>query len=761
MKHCKTDSITSFLSTANAHVEHYFNFRKLWKHDITEGGVYIQILDRLFHLIECRNTILAIIANIDAMKSASYCGESLSMLILDSSRPDVARLVPIETSRIKALAIAFETCLFVVSSVGVHELLKISKSPTFSTITKNCDIILTELGLGTLEFPTTDKWRCTVQILDLAVVSYVSAHVGDFIHSTRRFELPGNFSDFQLFTFRQRSFQCLDNFLNCQKAWVLEQNTVSSQTSDKQLYLSTKATTFADIWGPMWASCPKTSHNTIISYNVGSGIIIPWQISPPNVEHNPVIHPGEVLCHWISEAESEKSEDLGQPFKQTLTPSSILLIGATMKLTSRVCGCSINSIKERLRDSGLLHYRGTMSKSRYKDSETVSFQVGWSGVTAGAQRSYKFRERTWKQCLIEAWKNEPEGRNPRVLEYWLGVEVSVCTRNARRQRLITLLGTQTMMNYLQGCSIGWINSDCRTEFFAAMKSDDYTSFRKLYSEHADWQSCLGKAISICLDVLSDTGTTGQGLNMFWVPSATGMEWVVTLDSSLHTWTGFLKDTKDCCTMAIFENICLELGDLTCGRRCPHGNSIGNVRHGDECSGYSVLQTAVTMNEKKVPKTMRKVKIRRRGGIASSHKYRWSVSLVEEDEKFTFGENGQLVTIGRLHKSQMLVWWKSSNVLEKLQGKLLDGIGQGTMDHHEFIRDEDWETSPVDVIITSTKSNKPSAVLFRPTKKSTTEYENSGSKRHDSVDDILPPLSQCHSPKIVEGSYNKRPALLPH
>jgi hypothetical protein len=133
----------------------------------------------------------------------------------------------------------------------------------------------------------------------------------------------------------------------------------------------------------------------------------------------------------------------------------------------------------------------------------------------------------------------------------------MCTQNARRQRLITLLGSDTMQRYLHGLSMNWSNVECKKEFFAALGNEDHTTFRALWESHEDWRPDLGKAIGYCLQALADTGTNSKGLDVFWIPEP-AFESMVTLEADVHTWIGLLKDSQDRCTMAVFNTVCLEL-----------------------------------------------------------------------------------------------------------------------------------------------------------------------------------------------------------
>jgi len=478
-------------------------------------------------------------------------------------------------------------------------------------VSEICRDLLSELSLDVSVMHCTEILRCAVHVLDIAVLSYAGAHTQFFgMTGIKCITLPGPFLEKQHFMFRRRSFLCLDKFLGGQEAWVLEwYHPEAPQLSLPPLYLSTDATTFGDIWGPMWKTCAllngQADHNHILRYSVGNGVILPWNLPSPDSQDSISSQKGEVFCHWISDKDIGETGSLVESSEAHLHPDNILLIGASMKLHDNPsCNLSTNENKQRLRDAGSLSELGTMKNTKVVDSETVQIQVGPPYVKIGVQRTYKRRGRTWKEALIENWKNNPESRNVRILEYKFGVEVSACTYNARRRRLVTLLGSKTMMNYLRNGSIRWDSTDCQEKFYAALESSDHRAFRNLYMSQKDWQSDLGKAITYCLDGLTETGINEKGLDLLWVPDS-DLGQRVNIRFREHNWAGFLKDTEDCCTMAVLEDKCLELSDLTQVRKCQNqkngsGPTIGSMSN--QILDISILETSFMLNQNSVPKT---------------------------------------------------------------------------------------------------------------------------------------------------------------
>jgi hypothetical protein len=247
----------------------------------------------------------------------------------------------------------------------------------------------------------------------MAVLSYVGAHLQSFgksIAESIMLPSPQNTSSLKPETpftiiFRRRSFLCLGEFLGDQKAWVCELRKffgpVREIAGEPALYLSCDAETFADVWGPMWSSRFENDLDQILHYTVGNGLIIPWkeaeyadlEFSTPRDVGHCEIKANETLCHWISDKDSKDDTNLQNSTGKSLSLDDILLIGACVRLKRNdSCECSLGAVKEHLKDWGYLHEPGTIKRSRYKESETVQAQVGWSGMAAGLQVNYKVRE---------------------------------------------------------------------------------------------------------------------------------------------------------------------------------------------------------------------------------------------------------------------------------------------------------------------------------------------------------------------------------
>ncbi|PMD59434.1 uncharacterized protein K444DRAFT_630214 [Hyaloscypha bicolor E] len=685
----------------------------------TNHQMYHRAIEDLNHLIECRNIISAVWESLQQMRSIHYCEEFISLIVLDSTRAGLARLVRIERSRIEQLALTFETCLFQVMSQDPVMVLFGNVSELSKELTIACQELLLKLDVmipGAHD--RKDIWRCVVHVLDMAVLSYTGAHT-QFLgsHTITSVSLPGPFQEVQRYRFCRRSFSCLDGFLRGQQAWVLEVVLPGIfEVNPPLLSLLTDAETFGDIWGPMWKSYALGEEERIVQYNVGNGVILPWKPQSPTSSE---VRKGEVFCHWM--ADEDRRDDEGSADSTTLRPNDTLLIGAPVTLAvNGQCESSFIYQKQSLRDSGALSEPGTIRNGRILSSELVRVQVGGRYANFEYTRKHKRREQTLKQCLIEDWKHNSQSRKVRHLEFKLGLEVSTCTRNARRVRLIELLGTRTMRNHLQNGSFQWHSKDCEESFYSAIQDQDYTAFH------------LSNAIEYCLDALKDTGKNEKDLEMFWAPDEEpGLK--VTLKSTELSWIGFLEETATSGTLAVLEDLCLELSILDIGKKCQNAHfdprHIGSNTFTPEraCKG-SILETSVQLNQLYVPSSISGANGRRFGYDSSPPKYDyfWSLSSLKEGDSFSFGQKGSLEVITALNQGQILAKWIKPKVISKVLGS-----SQTPREHYECIRDENEKTSPVHFFILSNAPSKVSSgqYLYRPSSHANSSSVGSGGKEY--------------------------------
>lgn len=568
------------------------------------NAMYDRILMQLKHLIECRNIMSRVWANIRLMKEAQFCADFISLIVLDRTRHNVARLVRIDCSTIEQLTAEFETCLDQTVWDQPRKVLGGSIITYAKDVSATCRQFLTNAGLEFQGMFMEDLWRCAVHLLDIAVVSYASTHTrklaGDNVTAV---ELPGPFFETQYYIFRRRKFSCLGDFLGGQEAWVLEDHgnwhshfSKHSLDSTKHLdlpplYLSTDAVTFGDIWGPMWKRFTIGGVGDIISYDVGGGTIIPWHLPSLDVVK---VEKGEIFCHWM--ARTEEYVDDNRAASKMFLETDVLLIGAPIQLRrNRGCHVSSKEIKKQLRNNEAISQMGAARARWEQEMRTFTVAVNLPYASFGYQSASKLKEgRLANSAFIEDWINNPEGRSVRNLERRLGLEVSTCTNNARRVRVIETFQTSTMINYLRDTSLNWKTPGQKAAFLYTLLGDDHKAFRGLWDRKPSWRPELGNAISCGLNMLQYTGKTKDGeLKLFWVPERDQPGVCVTLRARDISWIGFLEESISSGVMAVLENRCLELPPLTKASR-----DIFSRIH-----NKPVLQTAVHLNDRCIPKSL--------------------------------------------------------------------------------------------------------------------------------------------------------------
>ena len=699
-----------------------------------------------------RNILSKVCRNLLALQEAGFCNDKFSLLSRDPDRASVVNLSSIIISDVVHLATSLENILRRMLE-GDH------LAEDFSDLAASCRRLWTSSSPFYTDTNDVVGYSYdTVRIVDLAVLSYSGTHYQSILPSvaysgvssldhrgknidqyTRSMQDHLILETVQLapISLRRMKMQCLDSFLGCKEVWVFSLG--SEQPSNERFFLSTLVEDFADVWGPMWKSLRNSQPNQILEYNIGNGAILPWR--PPT---QGLCKPDEVFCHWISarnwDSNAIEIEQLALAGRYFVGDER-LLIGADTSCGLRVNqNCiqsqeSLAAAKTELYQKGALQVPRTWKGKRFKDSHSVLIQGSAMGmVSVGNTITYKRRTgQNMKDTLVERWRMGL--RNPVGLEAFSGVELSLCTQNARRRRLLHILNSLTIRKYLKTISYAWPDKECELGYFEALNSPKL--FRRFWKTHKDWHIVVGDAISTSLDALQCTGIDAENkeLSALWVESfdeegdsdgeetppamsaltndvtesmmckfEASEEWIVTVFRSEHTWTGFLQDSPECLTMAVMDSVCLDIDDAAqYARRCQ------SLRPNDKGSfdkwskGYPVLQTAVLLN---------KALLKSEGLCierTKEHRERWNAENLKRNCRFHLGDHGNLRTLSSATKRTpaFMEWepiisekWqelKNINVNQDLLGK------NHERHHQEYIRGV-WEVDALPVLLLS-KSSK--------------------------------------------------------
>jgi serine/threonine protein kinase len=734
-------------------------------------------------LFRCGEIMECCCSNIERLQKAGFCDKYITVIAEDIHRSTVAKLHKVSTKIIFELLENFREVQtrspgiivnlyrqIVLSCVEVLSRMGMSLSAKFEYIPESTFLFFTERDESMLA-----TLQATVEALDLLVISYSGTHIRKFNHSQSYpyqdhlfFALPGiNSEDKEQMTtpvicLRRRRLMCMDAFLGGHKVWVFQQGCDVSR--NEPLWLSTGIEELNDIWGPGWKLLHDKEHSEIQSIEIGNGCILPWSgpLSEDNPSNFPLIDDNEVYSHWISSKDWDDAvvqkgqQDLDRKY---FTEDSTFLIGASPYIGLAVnpsCKPSKSDLvwkKTRLEEKNALRIPKTSYARRFKDSH--SYQITANIPIAGSHTqalSYKRKEGLdRKSAFVERWRNN--SGNPGELEDFSGVEVSICTQNACRMRLLSILGSDTMRDYLHGISFSWPTKRFETDYFEAMKSR--RKFRKFWNRHLLFSNKISSAISICLDILQTTGVNHDNgeLGALWVAefedekyqdysddddesdddmsdarsdsasrhaSFTGSvetrmpfkkveEVIVTLFRSEYTWTSFLRDSPETITMAIVTSGCLEaIDDRALGRRCKRGwwedGKYITVR------GFPVIQTSLFVNEA-ILESSQLVSERVPGRSRGCPSYRvWNTEGLQESSRFSLGDHGTLeVTVlpTKCCPVTIMAWGDlTSSTWNEIKevGFNEQLLGRSREPHHKEHISGVWETQPLPVLIMS-KSKK--------------------------------------------------------
>lgn len=717
----------------------------------------------LLQLLECHNYAFRIGASLLRLQETGYCTSQISLLVLaGSDRSNVTKLVQVDIEEILNLRAAFGGLLSALisrmslfgrdSQESIHAAIK--QEDLHYGVTVKCTEMLLKIGLSPYVLSNGEQhvlWECAVQTLELGVLSYAGAHIERFDQDLPEvnidlFKIPRRFMYHDLVLrgmspwddheihFRRRRLQCLDKFLGEQQPWVFHRD--FSTGGNQRLFLSASIQALTDLWGPSWKIIHDSEPGKIQRLDIGNGAIIPWTSETTQGQKNIEKGASEVFCHWISfkdwnDAEIEAYQASAP--RNFLLETDTLLIGATNNLglvLNPDCTSSIErllKVKTKFSELGALRELNTFRSVRYVESHSVQVQGSALGFfTAGDTITYKRRSgQTMKDALVERWRHGL--RNPMDLESFSGVEISLCSRNARRRRLLHLLGSSTMQNYLHGITFKWISDDCERAYFQALRSPK--RFRKFWKENKEYLENVGDAISKCLDALEETGIEGESreLRGLWVesfdiegesdgesdddedskddftPTAVTQlsshffeEWIVTLFRSEHTWTGFLQDSEESLTMAVLGTACLDFDHGGYGRRCSQARTLAS----NSKSGYPVLETSIQLNSSLLSSTKLTQEI-----VDSGKTTIWNAKELNKGTTFPLGDHGSLKVLAAANRvCPAIMEWHGvkSETMKEIKNVAINEklLGENKEKHHkEYMRGK-WEAKPLPILVLS-------------------------------------------------------------
>ena len=234
------------------------------------------------------------------------------------------------------------------------------------------------------------------------------------------------------------------------------------------------------------------------------------------------------------------------------------MIGATTAFKQIECRCSTTELRLQFRFGQILHPLKThnaqpeLKRPNSGSSQALPQLLGHFNSTA--------EHRNYKDILLESWELEPDSCHPGDLEVLGGVAFSICTLNAIRCSVLSLILSSSVRRWLQRfrSSATGIAIRCWDAFWAS--SSD--SLAKLWESNPQWQHDIALIITMCLKCLWRSGfdTPRHEYSVLWVQEARGKLGSLRLERlalspNLINWVIFLKDSADSCAMSIPAEEC--------------------------------------------------------------------------------------------------------------------------------------------------------------------------------------------------------------
>ena len=540
-------------------------------------------------LLNSRNVLISLYETIEMLQHEKICGDGFSFFV--QQEPQTVFLRRIRCGELVSLIEHLnDTIASIVSRMVRYD----GECLEFRLTYKMDDSLPLPPFLNAQSFTVTTKkynldaiddfWSAVCRILDLGLISYCGAHV---VSATENYSALDRYSRGRNiliprspYEIARRSLRCMQTFIKGE-IWVVRR-VIDADNSAASIL--TCIDDLADIWGPIWK---LTKSEDALSgstgfYAIGGGAIgAPMGQTSKNYPVSPEID--AQLCHFTPCISSRE---------QTLKPmvlddTASLLIGARIATPDYQINRCPNSQLSALQDVDLRPH-GTSEASTYKDSMTFGIQAGYQGINIIASSQYKLRHAvTRKQRLQTRWMLQPEQCSLKNLNLWVGLEVSACTRNARRRRLSHLLTSRTIRECIQSRNFPWSSPGAEEAFLKYCGKEDLGELTAMTNASEDYQKDIKRLTSWCLELLVDTGVGAKGdLSVFaYMGNTDDPDKTAVLSKKRHSWVGFLKDTVQTATFAIATDLCLSFPYERFPGQCCRSS-------GNHTPKFSVLQTAI-------------------------------------------------------------------------------------------------------------------------------------------------------------------------
>lgn len=544
----------------------------------------------------------AVLTSIALLEHAKFSPDSVIFLVEDSEREAV----------IKAVAVNFEEIRTTVDRIKKSNSEHSQPGMYFET----SDGWFRLFGIDRERWPASEAPFALCSLILLGILSYVGSHCSPLVETLWPGAAgfvsfgpthPGSKSWLSPYLFRRQSLRCLDSFIGS-PVWVFGRSESLEAAS-----LSISLMQFNDLWGPTYAIPNGESFDELIALKVEGGLI--YRIANPPTPLKSRVH-GETLMHFMSLGNVTKEilfddtcsdnlvfshdaeEQLPDPFIPFPASSQLLIGYPTESITctavndtakpepagSRWCttqahsqltlneDCESSSNSFGRRNTHRFHQMGTHRAHYVPQQLQLNFAAG-QYVTGGVGKVWKRRpQSTYKERLLEycSTPSNPEAHMDPILQLRVGLEVSMCTGNARR---ISLWDALVLSNRRGLCTLQ-----------NAYKAGDLFT------------------LSTYMTRISKTGFNEvDRLQLFW-PFEHGLPHVVDVSDSMPTWSRILKDTETSACFATLSSRCMIFEDQDRLAQ-PHRAVLQRCHGRIEKYVGSVLETIVNLHPHSHPRKL--------------------------------------------------------------------------------------------------------------------------------------------------------------
>lgn len=542
---------------------------------------------------KCYLILCQILDSLKTLTHQGFCKDFFTILIQrESKNGDIAELVKIERKVIIGFHEKIARTIMKILNDGQPLSDHVTSSTIRETLMPACDKLMEHLEIPLKKdlslYDILILCRILVLLLDLGLVSYMGSHGSRFdtkYMAQDHSELlvvpqPRGRIGFQ---FTLKRLACLDEFLNHQQVWIFQPLWIEPKDykPSNPISILTSVEAFADTWGPIWeVSAGEYLPNYIRQLNVSTGLICRVQASLGCAIEN------AIPCHWFN---SSGIIPLPSPWdydNALIRRNQKLLIGGLASSSLTINGACSYKLDDLESHYGLhMTPMGTAASSWVMSERQVGFSASqYVGITlAGIQK--KSPCVTQKQAIWNKWTNQPTRANPRILNSYLGVEISHCTGNARRVRLRDLFTMKPVQALIERQFPDWISSEIGMSLQAAFYSDQDSTIEDVWVKYYKSRNKIAEIVCCVLEILEKTGAEAGKFSAAFLNQ--NRELSMPLQLHLNSWAEFLGDSHLTAVYAIVNETCLDSGEFgyfvsTCNSASPRPSS------------FTVLGTQIAM-----------------------------------------------------------------------------------------------------------------------------------------------------------------------